>query len=158
MKLLGISQVGISTPKFASKMGTYVSRNFFLTTEFACTYLRRQCQNHVRLPKWRESQTTPSWPLPSPTFLLSPSPSSSLLALVAVACSHHPRPHCCHGLLPSSSSSSTLLTKHHRSRRHCPCRPHPLRRCPHAPQALVDRRRPPSCSCPPPTFAAPVAS
>jgi hypothetical protein len=46
-------------PRFASKMGTYVSRNVSLTTEFACTYLRRQYQNHVRSPKWREIQTTP---------------------------------------------------------------------------------------------------
>ena len=28
-------------PKFASKMGIYVSRDFFLTTEFARTYVRR---------------------------------------------------------------------------------------------------------------------
>ena len=28
-------------PLFASKMGTYVSRNFFLTTEFAFTYVCR---------------------------------------------------------------------------------------------------------------------
>jgi hypothetical protein len=46
-------------PRFASKMGTYVSRNVSLTTEFACTYLRKQYQNHVRSPKWREIQTTP---------------------------------------------------------------------------------------------------
>jgi hypothetical protein len=43
-------------------------------------------------------------------------------------------------LSQSSSSSLTSLTKHHRPHRHRPCRPHPLRRCPHAQQALVDRR------------------
>jgi hypothetical protein len=73
--------------------------------------------------------------LPSPSLLPWPSP-----------------------LPPSSSSSSTLLTKHHRPRRHRPCCPHPLHRCPHQPRALVNLRRPPLCSCPPPTFAAPVAS
>ena len=32
-------------PKFASKiMGTYVSRDFFLTNEFACTYV---CRNNI---------------------------------------------------------------------------------------------------------------
>jgi hypothetical protein len=41
-------------------MGIYVYRAVSLTTEFARTYLRRQHnQNHIRSPKWRESQTTP---------------------------------------------------------------------------------------------------
>ncbi len=40
-------------------MGTYISRAISLTPEFARTYLRRQYQNHVCLPIWRESQTTP---------------------------------------------------------------------------------------------------
>ena len=46
-------------PPFAPKMGTYVSREFSLDTEFTRTYLRRQYQNHVRSPKWRDSKTTP---------------------------------------------------------------------------------------------------
>ena len=35
-------------PKLASKMGTYVSHDFFLTTEFACTYVcRMYCEIFV---------------------------------------------------------------------------------------------------------------
>jgi hypothetical protein len=37
-------------PKLASKLGAYVSRDFFLTTEFACTYgSRMYCEIFVRV-------------------------------------------------------------------------------------------------------------
>ena len=37
-------------PQFASKMGTYVSHNFFLTTEVACKYVRRMyCEKFVQV-------------------------------------------------------------------------------------------------------------
>ena len=49
-------------PQFACKMGTYISRNVSLTTEFARTYSCRQYQNHVRSPKWREIQKSPKTP------------------------------------------------------------------------------------------------
>ncbi len=58
----------------------------------------------------------------------------------------------------ANQPSELLLTRHPRHRPHCPCRPCPHPRCPHRPRALVVCRRLPSCSCPPPAFAAPLAS
>ena len=130
--------------------------------------LHRCCHRHsrpLRLPP-------PSSPSPSPTLSPLPSPSSLSLALVAVAVAlaavtlalfvaRHPRrrrrrPCHPHPLLHPRHrrSLATLVT-----RRHLPFLPRPLRRCPHHPPgALVVRCRLPSCSCPPPDFATPVAS
>ncbi len=50
-------------PQFASKMGTYVSRDFFLTTEFACTYVRKMyCEIFVRVI-FRVIQLIPKTPM-----------------------------------------------------------------------------------------------
>ena len=51
--LISLYRPGLWTkfrPKFASKMCTYVSHNFFLTTEFACTYVSMMyCEIFVRV-------------------------------------------------------------------------------------------------------------
>ena len=50
-------------PQFASKMGTYVSRDFFLTTEFACTYVRKMyCEIFVPVI-FRVIQLIPKTPM-----------------------------------------------------------------------------------------------
>ena len=67
-------------PQFASKMGTYVSRNFFLTTEFACTYVRRMyCEIFVRVI-FRVIQLIPKTPMMG--FVIGSHHGASLCRLI----------------------------------------------------------------------------
>ena len=70
-------------PQFASKMGTYVSRDFFLTTEFACTYVRRMyCEIFVRVI-FRVIQLIPKTPMMG--FVIGSHHGASLCRLIV----HH---------------------------------------------------------------------
>jgi hypothetical protein len=72
-------------PRFAPKMGTYVSREFSLTTEFTRTYVRTMyCEISVQA-KWREIQKSPK--PPTMVFLMGSHRGASLCRHVV----HHSR-------------------------------------------------------------------
>ena len=62
-------------------MGTYVSRDFFLTTEFACTYVRKMyCEIFVQVI-FRVIQLIPKTPMMG--FVMGSRHGASLCRLIA---------------------------------------------------------------------------